>query len=286
MLNMIKMDLYRMCKTKSMYVIWAVMALMIVITTPLMLATETNEGTEHSIESFEAEEMEEQEEDSEVVEIGIGVYVDTKPGEKVTVYEVVYANMCSRVIALFIVIFTILFATADMNSGYIKNIGGQVRNRGQLVLSKAVSVFIYTVITIVLFSLIQAAANGVVLGYIEWGNMGEFLLYIGTQIFLHFALAMICMAIAIILRNNVVSMIVSICLCMNLLIMLYGAIDKLLYKIGIENFHVSNYTITGKITMLSNELTTRDGINAVCLSIVFIIIMTALSGIVFEKRDI
>ena len=35
MLNMIKMDLYRMFRTKSMYVIWIVLAAILLITTSL-----------------------------------------------------------------------------------------------------------------------------------------------------------------------------------------------------------------------------------------------------------
>ena len=35
MLNIIKMDLYRMLKTKSMYVIWIVLAAILLITTSL-----------------------------------------------------------------------------------------------------------------------------------------------------------------------------------------------------------------------------------------------------------
>ena len=35
MINMIKMDLYRLRRTKSMYVIWAIMALVILFTTAM-----------------------------------------------------------------------------------------------------------------------------------------------------------------------------------------------------------------------------------------------------------
>ena len=286
MLNMIKMDLYRLVKTKSMYVIWAIMALAIVLTTAMgKMELDRMAETDYINENVVSDKIEE-EDNTEPVNLGMTVNLSVDSGEKVTVYQMVYANMKGKFTALFIVIFAVIFATADMNSGYIKNIGGQVKNRGQLVLSKALSVFVYTVITLILFALIQAISNGIFFGYIEWGKMREFLLYFSTETLLHFALAMICMTIAIILRSNVVSMIISVLLCMNVLVILYGVVNKLVYKIGVKDFNVINYTVTGKMSMLSSELTNKDSIGAVCISIVFIVIMSVFGGIVFEKRDI
>ena len=44
------------------------------------------------------------------------------------------------------------------------------------------------------------------------------------------------MCIAVVLRNNVISMMVSVCLCMNVLVMLYGVVDKAVTKMGIKDF--------------------------------------------------
>lgn len=64
------------------------------------------------------------------------VFLPTQPGEKVTVFDQVYANLQAKFVALFLVIFTVLFSSADIGSGYIKNIGGQVRSRRNLIFSK------------------------------------------------------------------------------------------------------------------------------------------------------
>ena len=55
------------------------------------------------------------------------VTVPTEPGQKATLYDMFYANTQGKVEAIFIVIFAVLFATADIRSGYIKNIGGTVQ---------------------------------------------------------------------------------------------------------------------------------------------------------------
>lgn len=46
--------------------------------------------------------------------------------------DVFFSNAQGKFYALFLVIFAVMFATADIKSGYIKNIGGQVSQRGSL----------------------------------------------------------------------------------------------------------------------------------------------------------
>ena len=93
--------------------------------------------------------------------------------------------------ALFLVIFTVLFSSADIGSGYIKNIGGQVRSRRNLIFSKASVLFVYTTVTMLLYFIIQIIAQQMYFGYLEWGNGSELLRYFGIQILLHYALVLI-----------------------------------------------------------------------------------------------
>ena len=126
MINMIKMDLYRLRRTKSMYVIWAIMALVILFTTAMskmdgeqLAETATQMGAI----------VVEQEEETETTNIGMAIELPENTGNTITVYDMVYANVQGKAVALFIVIFAVLFATCDLISGYIINIGGQVKSR-------------------------------------------------------------------------------------------------------------------------------------------------------------
>ena len=245
MLNIIKMDLYRVLKTKSMYVIWIVLAAILLITTSLCKtdyelltekdATKQEQVTEPTVDN---------------INVGMMVTLPTEPGEKVTVYDIFFANSQGKLYALLLVIFTVLFSTADISSGYIKNIGGQVRNRGTLIFSRAIALAVFTVLTMAGAFLFQAAANGIVFGELEWGNTKAILSYFVTELALHYALVLICMAIAIILKNNVISMVIAVCLSMNVMTIVYGVINSAIQKIGIQNFQIYKYTITGKLSLL------------------------------------
>ena len=217
-----------MFKTKSMYVIWIVLAAILLITTSLC-KTDYELLTEK--DAMKQEQVTEPTVDN--INVGMMVTLPTEPGEKVTVYDIFFANSQGKLYALLLVIFTVLFSTADISSGYIKNIGGQVRNRGTLIFSRAIALAVFTVLTMAGAFLFQAAANGIVFGELD-GNDKQVLSYFVTELALHYALVLICMAIAIILKNNVISMVIAVCLSMNVMTIVYGVINSAIQKIGIR----------------------------------------------------
>lgn len=286
MINMIKMDLYRMFKTKSLYVIWMIMSLSLLFTAVMAKIEDKEMMKEMQNGQKVTAETEEAFDTTENMNLGIVVASPTSPGEKITVYDLIFANTQGKPIALFIAIFAVLFSTSDINNGYIKNIAGQISRRGRLIAVKALSLLVYTVFSFGIAILSQAVWNRIVFGYLEWGDGRKLLLYLGTEIMLHFALAVICMAIAVVLKSNVISMIIAVCMCMNVMMILYEAVDKLISRIGIRNFDIMDYSVSGKISFLSMNLTDKESVTAICLSTAYIIIMTAVCSVIFEKRDI
>lgn len=282
MFNMIKMDVYRMFKMKSLYVVWAIMLVFVIM--PTWSVATMSEDSQAQTDEYQ-QTLDETYSDDDII-IGMQVITPTESGADISVFDMIFANMRAKLVALFVVIFVILFATADIGSGYIKNIGGQVRHREELVISKLISVFLYTVLTLMLFLFTQAASNRFFLGYLKWGNMDKLILYMGTQIVLHFTIAMIVMAIAILMRNNVISMIFAICLCMNVLVAIYFGIEFLIKKVGLGTVDIIKYTVSSKMQTLSMDLSVSNGVHAITLSLIYIGIATFVSILIYRKRDI
>ena len=281
MLNIIKMDLYRMFKTKSMYVIWIVLAAILLITTSLC---KTDYELLNEKDAMKQEQVTEPTVDN--INVGMMVTLPTEPGEKVTVFDIFFANSQGKFYALFLVIFAVLFSTADISSGYIKNIGGQVGNRGSLIFSRSIALSVFSVLTMTGAFLFQAAANCIVFGELEWGNTKAILSYFVAELALHYALVLICMAIAIISKNNVISMVIAVCLTMNVMTIVYGVVNSAIQKIGIQNFQIYKYTITGKLSLLPMNPSGNECLAAFGVAMVFIVIMISVSSVVFQKRDI
>ena len=283
MLNMIRMELYRMFKTKSLYVIWLVLAAGILFTTGLSADEMKTYTMEEKQEMYEYATGQQK---SDTVNLGMDVTVPTKPGDTFSVFDLFYGNIKGKFLALFMVIFAVLYSTADMTSGFIKNIAGQVRDRRGLVFAKGVSLFVYTVLTMLIFTGIQTISNALFFDELVFGPVKEFLQYAGIQTLLHFALLIIVMCIAIVLRNNVISMMLSVCLCMNVLVIFYSFLDNLIAKAHIKNFHVLEYTVTGNISFLETNVTAKMAVTALAVSIAFVIVMIEVCSTVFKKRDI
>lgn len=283
MLNMIRMELYRMFKTKSLYVIWLVLAAGILFTTGLSADEMKTYTMEEKQEMYEYATGQQK---SDTVNLGMDVTVPTKPGDTVSVFDLFYGNIKGKFLALFMVIFAVLYSTADMTSGFIKNIAGQVRDRRGLLFAKGVSLFVYTVLTMLIFTGIQTISNALFFDELVFGPVKEFLQYAGIQTLLHFALLIIVMCIAIVLRNNVISMMLSVCLCMNVLVIFYSFLDNLIAKAHIKNFHVLEYTVTGNISFLETNVTAKMAVTALAVSIAFVIVMIEVCSTVFKKRDI
>ena len=281
MLNMIRMELFRMFKTKSLYVIWMVMIACVFLTNGLSAEEIKTYSMEEKQEMYEAAM-----DGEESGNLGMDVTLPTKPGADVSVFDGFYANVKGKFIALFMVIFTVLYATADITSGYVKNIAGQVRNRGNLIFAKAVALLLYVVLTMLLFIGVQMLSNAISYQKLVMGPGKEFFQYAAMQTFLHFALVMVIMCVAVVLRNNVISMMISVCVCMNVLIMLYGVVDQAVEKLGIHDFHVMDYTVSGKIVNLGMNAAPKTMGMAALVGIVFIVVMLAISMTVFQKRDI
>ena len=156
----------------------------------------------------------------------------------------------------------------------------------QKALREVLALAVFTVLTMAGAFLFQAAANGIVFGELEWGNTKAILSYFVTELALHYALVLICMAIAIILKNNVISMVIAVCLSMNVMTIVYGVINSIIQKIGIQNFQIYKYTITGKLSLLPMNPSGNECLAAFGVAIVFIVMMISVSSVVFQKRDI
>lgn len=87
-------------------------------------------------------------------------------------------------------------------------------------------------------------------------------------------------------RDGARFMVVGICLCMNALIIFYSFIDRMLAKVGLENFHMINYTVSGKITLLGTEITSEMAVTSLLVGFAFVAAAVCLGSFVFKKRDI
>ena len=100
------------------------------------------------------------------------------------------------------------------------------------------------------------------------------------------ALVLICMTIAVTLKNNVISMVIAVCLTMNVMTIVYGLVNNAIQKMGIQNFQIYEYTITGKLSLLPMNPGGKECLAAFGVALAFIVATIVAGSVVFHKRDI
>ena len=166
MLNLIKMDLYRMFHSLSTWIIilfTAGMALFCVVMVQGDLDAMADDPAYAQEMEQEAASASDGNEDRQ-----IGLYSESDPEwieGRIDAGEFISSQLQSGLLTLFVVIFAAIFANAEQKNGYVKNIAGQLTNRGTLALSKLAASAVQVFIMLLVFSL----AAGV-MGKILWGG--------------------------------------------------------------------------------------------------------------------
>lgn len=296
MFNAIRMDVYRLFKTKSTYIILVIMLAMSVMGTGLMSVMTEMTGAES--QQVQTEQMSDNAgyagdddqlyEDTEGAQSQVSVGVsEIDPDENDnSVLSFAMSDISGLQAGLFIIIFTVLFSMADINSGFIKSIGGQVKGRGVLIASKMVAIAIFTAIVIIADFLTQLIAVNIFFDDAAVGSASEIVRLLSSQFVLNFALAVLMMAIAMIIKNNVVSMIIGVCMCTGIFELIFMGINYLMDKIGFNDFDINNILITGKIQNVTIGADASDIGYALLAAAIYIAVSVFAVYNVFKHRDI
>lgn len=296
MFNAIRMDVYRLFKTKSTYIILVIMIAMSVMGTGLMSVMTEMTGAERQQVQTEqmsdnadyAGEDDQFNEDTDGAQSQFSVSVseiDTDENDN-SVLSFAMSDISGLQAGLFIIIFTVLFSMADINSGFIKSIGGQVKSRGVLIVSKMAAIAIFTAIVIIADFLTELIAVNIFFDDAVVGSASEIVRLLSSQFVLNFALAVLMMAIAIIIKNNVVSMIIGVCMCSGVFELIFMGINYLMDKIGFSDFDINNILITGKIQNVTIEADAADIGYALLTAAIYIAVSVLAVYNVFKHRDI
>ena len=296
MFNAIRMDVYRLFKTKSTYIILVIMIAMSVMGTGLMsVMTEMTGAESQQVQTEQmsdnadyAGEDDQFNEDTEGAQSQLSVSVsEIDPDENDnSVLSFAMSDISGLQAGLFIIIFTVLFSMADINSGFIKSIGGQVKGRGVLIVSKMAAIAIFTAIVIIADSLTELIAVNIFFDDAVVGSASEIVRLLSSQFVLNFALAILMMAIAIIIKNNVVSMIIGVCMCSGIFELIFMGINYLMDKIGFSDFDINNILITGKIQNVTIGADAADIGYALLTAAIYIAVSVLAVYNVFKHRDI
>lgn len=158
MFNLIRMNLYRMARTKSLWVVMLCMAMfctfacsMVTIDLKDMQKNKAEDLSGSLVGVYTGEDNDEEEGN-----FGITVQVPEKEnGEIPTFLEFYNSDLASGIILVFLCIGCVIYFNGEIKSGFLKNIAGQTRHKPNIYLAKVFANMAYILSALLLYGTVQ-----------------------------------------------------------------------------------------------------------------------------------
>lgn len=283
MLNVIKMDLYRMVKNKATWLI--LLASMLMMFASIFMSSQDlayYNSNPIALENLQANGD----------EVNWGIYIGSVKSEwcngtEISLMELVAVNVKSKLLLMFLVVFMTYFAGSEGRNGFVKNIAGQVTHKGILVFSKFVVISIYTVMMMVGAVLATMLGSAAFLGYINTSNIGQGCIFLAVQILLHIAYGMFVLFLFHITGSSIATMLSGILIAAGILQIVDSILISSFSKLqAISDFSIMNYLTSGNVGLLSMDSTSGLYIRADMIALGAIILMNILSSVIVQRRDL
>lgn len=255
MVNLIRMETYRFRKSIASLVILLSATLFMVLVFYLMLAS-TNTTDELSVASN-------------------------------TIMNYYQYMIQGDVLALFIVIFGVVFFSSENSSGFIKNTYGKESKKYKFLLSKLAVITLFTLILFAIAFMIcivgqQISNHAIVFG----SNWGGFIRFIAIQFVLEIGFGAIVICLVSLVKNNIATTIVGI-----IYVMygdaIYSLLDEKIQKLfHLSNFKLSNYVVFGNLYSINMNSSAKSCLRAFIVALFIGILSIEVSNIVLKKSDI
>ena len=278
MFNLIKMDLYRLLRSTSTYVM-VILAASIAAFTIYMTYLEINMAKEELPPFVESV-------DTESDNITFGIIVDTDPqwaDGDIDYSEMLGAQLQSGLLLILVSVFATLFIAAERRNGFVKNIAGQFRNRGIMVAAKLVVLAVQMLILFSTFALFVLFSSLVFWGdQIVLTSVPKLLQLAGLQYLLHFAFACLIAFLCLLTNSSALSMTFGILLCSGIGELFCGLIDRM----AGDSFYIEEYMLATNISSVGAGVSSDAAVHAMFIGIGYILVTMLLSMLTVQKRDI
>lgn len=283
MLNLIKMDIYRLLHAVSTWVMIGIMVLIAVVCVgatraDLNAMSEDPAYTEQAVSTAEDE-------------VVYGIVMDTDPewiNGEVPASQMLGLLLNSGILMIFCAVFVSLFVGAEHWSGYLKNIAGQLPYRGLLALSKFIAIAVEVLLMLAIYAVCCIASGYIFFGdQFTLGSVAGLFKMLGTQYLLHLGYSALIMFLCMVTGSTAFSMGVGILGCSGLTSLLYSGINWVIQKIhsGL-NFDFGRYMLDTNVYTISSASAANDILRAVLVACVFAVLAVEFSALVMQKRDI
>lgn len=286
MLNIFKMDLYKMFKSKSFYALMiALLVILLGFSTLLKISlSQDYEEGKNSSWSLETETSNMKTNDRGITEEQYYAIIEEMK-ESMSMAEFINFQYGSPVIAVLLSIFIAIFICSESETGFIKNLIPIRNSRINLVLSKILVILIFTIIQGAVAVLAAIAANFIVVGKIGEIAYEEIMKYMGLQMMLLMGFGGLMTLVSYLFRSKAISMTIGILLSVNIHGQLLGMLDKIINASKIE---FTKLSLIGSRNMIGqDELASLGNCKSIIIiSIIYFVLYNVISIIRVKKMEV
>lgn len=310
MLNLLRMNLFRMIHTKGVVIVF-VLLMSFSFMSACMYAYDSEEMSKN-IEAISSEQQtdedsgydedngEEPSEDSMAYDAGfeigqktgesVGIYVDTpaNPDGGMADYLLYYCEEVSGgILLLFIIIGAVLFFNGEDKCGFIKNIAGQTKHKYDIYFAKIIAIGIYTLVCMICYMIFEFTLLNIkplMDVDIDFGMkyLAEAAKVFAIQYLLHMAFISGLLMLITFTKSTAVSITIGI-----LAIMGFGSVPAGWFMRFLNtDLDISKYYINSSISKIAIGAD-NDAIKlAIIVGLVFLVVYNVINVLWFTKRDI
>lgn len=282
MLNIIKMDFYKLMKSKTLYVVQiSLISLMLVLALfmRVSLSRDYETGKESSI-GFNSEVSDKQTNSPDISEEEYYL-IQNSIKDDLNVESIVSATYKSPVMLILLTIFMALFIGSELESGYIKNIVPLTNSRPSLVISKSIIATAFIIIQAIVLFLGSIIASYIITGKLEIANINPVLYYASLQMLLLVAFSSLLTLIGYLFKSTTLTVGIGILLSFNIIGRLLNIVD------GLFNVLKGNLS---KLVIVGNSVLDSFGANEywriIIVCVVYFVIYNIVTIIWVKKMEV
>lgn len=268
MFSLLRMDLYRMIRSKSVYVCMGILLLMIMASLGLVWLVGTPQGQEVAmrIGLFTAEDLADE--------------TDTMAGVD-TLIMLRQSSMDGGVYNLIFGIWVMLFVCMDYQSGFIKNVMAVHQNRWNYVAAKIATAGIVSLLYLPAQYLVVLMMNRLLGDMAPCSPLGDVLFYLSWAWLLTVAFAALVILVCVWTRSVAAGALTAVLLGSG---MVQGPMYALLSMVKMGDW--MKYTIYHALDQGPNRFTAPSDLYVYAVGAGFLALYMAAAGILLKKQDI
>lgn len=294
MLNLIRMNLYRMVKTKSLWVVLFCMGMFCVFSCYMSkVDMEAQEKESHTTSISNENDGSElmglyKGEDEEEIDTVFGIAVNApekKDGKNPAFLEFYNADLASGIVLVFLTIGCAIYFNGEMKSGFLKNIAGQTKHKSSIFLSKVFVNMIYVLLALIGYGIVQYLSLKFLLAdqfTLRFGK--EYLKETGLLVLSIYLLSLAFSGgislVTVVFRSTAVGITIG-------MLSAFGLIQSFIPYIE-KSFDIEllKYMVTTNIHQMTIGTAEKDVMFAIGIGILFSVFYYLLGTVYFTKKDV